>query len=151
MAVKRSPWVKPDIPPAMLAEFEARHGKVRVQRTSGPPASSVSRPSASVEFGERIVKHPALQGSGGLCVPEFRFHPVREWRFDWAFPAVKLAVEIEGWGRHQTYTDYRGDCEKYNSAILHGWRVLRFMAGERDHISDWVDTTVRALCGVDDL
>ena len=37
-------------------------------------------------------------------VPEFRFHPERKWRFDFAWPEHKIAVEQEGgvWiqGRH---------------------------------------------------
>lgn len=62
--------------------------------------------------------------------PEFRFHPVRKWRFDFCWPDKKLAVEIEGaiWtgGRHQTGSGFTADCEKLNAAILLGYRVLRF-------------------------
>ncbi len=63
---------------------------------------------------------------------EYRFHPVRRWRFDFAFigPYRKLAVEIEGgtWGtsRHTTATGFHNDCEKYNTAALMGWTVFRF-------------------------
>ena len=65
-------------------------------------------------------------------VHEYRFHPVRKWRFDFAFPEQKVAVEIEGGtfgkckSRHTTGTGYEKDCEKYNTAILNGWRVFRF-------------------------
>ena len=65
-------------------------------------------------------------------VQEYRFHPVRRWRFDFAFPEHKVAVEIEGGtfgkckSRHTTGTGYEKDCEKYNAAILNGWRVFRF-------------------------
>lgn len=61
---------------------------------------------------------------------EYRFHPVRRWRFDFAWPAEKLAVEIEGRGRHQTFVGFRNDCEKYNAALQLGWRVLRFPASD---------------------
>lgn len=68
----------------------------------------------------------------GLPKPktEFRFHPSRRWRFDFAFSQIMLAVEREGgtWGRsrHTTGKGYAADCAKYNEAQILGWRVLRF-------------------------
>lgn len=63
-------------------------------------------------------------------VREYRFHEKRKWRFDFAIPALKIAVEIEGgtWGksRHTTGSGFEKDCEKYNSATEFGWRVLRY-------------------------
>lgn len=60
---------------------------------------------------------------------EFRFNPNRKWRFDFAFPMEKIALEVEGgiWsgGRHSRPTGIMGDIEKYNSAATLGWRVLR--------------------------
>lgn len=55
----------------------------------------------------------------------------RDWRFDFAWPVQKVAVEIEGgtWkgkGGHTTGVGYQKDCEKYNAAIELGWRVLRY-------------------------
>lgn len=54
----------------------------------------------------------------------------RRWRFDFAIPKHKLAIEIEGgiWitGRHNRGIGYIKDMEKYNHAALLGWRVLRF-------------------------
>jgi len=67
----------------------------------------------------------------GLIEPvsEFRFAPPRKWRFDWAWPEWKLAVEIEGgaWvrGRHNRGKGFIGDLEKYNAATILGWAVLR--------------------------
>lgn len=62
---------------------------------------------------------------------EYRFHPERKWRFDFAWPDRKTAVEIEGvlWngqGRHQTPKGMAGDCNKYNEARRLGWSVYRF-------------------------
>jgi hypothetical protein len=71
----------------------------------------------------------------GLPIPnrEYRFHPERRWRFDFAWPDLKLAAEVEGgaWvqGRHTRGAGFERDCEKYNAAALLGWRVLRFTAG----------------------
>src|ERR1700733_12210451 len=61
---------------------------------------------------------------------EYRFHAERKWRFDFAFPAKKVGVEIEGgtWtsGRHSRGTGYENDLNKYNAAVRDGWMVLRF-------------------------
>lgn len=63
-------------------------------------------------------------------VAEFRFHPERRWRFDFAWPERKIAAEIEGgtWtnGRHSRGSGFAADCIKYNNATLLGWRVFRF-------------------------
>jgi very-short-patch-repair endonuclease len=69
---------------------------------------------------------------------EFRFHPTRRWRFDFAYPDIKLAIECEGLtyygnnkdgsmklGRHQTAKGYQEDLEKYEQALLLGWTVYR--------------------------
>lgn len=63
------------------------------------------------------------------CVKEFKFHPVRKWRFDYAIPEHKIALEVEGgvWtgGRHTSSVGFLKDMEKYNTATLMGWRVFR--------------------------
>lgn len=53
----------------------------------------------------------------------------RRWRFDWAWPDARVALEIEGglWtgGRHTIGKGFLQDLEKYNEAQLYGWIVLR--------------------------
>lgn len=66
---------------------------------------------------------------GVLCEKEYRFHPVRKWRFDYAIAEHKIALEVEGgvWtgGRHTSPQGFLNDMEKYNTATLMGWRVFR--------------------------
>lgn len=60
---------------------------------------------------------------------QHKFHPSREWRFDFAFIAHKIAIEIQGFGTgHNSYNGMSNDYEKHNSAILEGWLILYFMA-----------------------
>lgn len=65
---------------------------------------------------------------------EWKFHPERLWRFDFAWPQEKIALEVEGLtasgGRHQRLAGYEADCEKYNQAALLGWIVLRCSASQ---------------------
>ncbi len=76
-----------------------------------------------------------LLQAAGLPAPEreYRFAPPRRWRFDFAWPAQRLALEVEGgvWtgGRHVRGAGYERDCEKYSEAALRGWRVLRVTSG----------------------
>jgi very-short-patch-repair endonuclease len=62
-------------------------------------------------------------------VTEYRFHPTRKWRFDYAWPEKSLALEVDGGGfvqgRHSRGLGIQRDCEKMNEAAVHGWRVLR--------------------------
>lgn len=62
-------------------------------------------------------------------VREYRFFPGRRWRFDYAWPDARVALEIEGgvWtgGRHIRPVGFLGDIAKYNTAAVEGWVVLR--------------------------
>ena len=70
----------------------------------------------------------------GFAMPdpirEFRFHPSRRWRFDFAWPILKVAVEIDGgtWmgGRHSRGGGQAKSHDKQNAAVCLGWKVLRF-------------------------
>jgi len=61
---------------------------------------------------------------------EYKFLLDRKFRFDIAIPNLKIAIEFEGgiWinGRHTRGKGYATDTEKYNLAVLHGWKVLRY-------------------------
>ncbi len=66
---------------------------------------------------------------GMECIKEYKFHPVRKWRFDYAIPSALVALEVEGgvWtgGRHINPKGFLNDMEKYNTATLMGWSVYR--------------------------
>lgn len=81
----------------------------------------------------RVTPYPICQQCRqmGLPIPimEYRFALPRRWRFDFYFPAQKLALEVEGgvWvnGAHNRGKHFLSDMEKYNEACLLGIRVLR--------------------------
>lgn len=61
--------------------------------------------------------------------PEYRFHPTRKWRIDYAITDHMIAIEVEGgaWtrGRHTRGAGFVADMEKYNEATRLGYRVIR--------------------------
>lgn len=75
----------------------------------------------------------------GISEPdtEYQFHDKRNWRFDFAWPMVQVAVEIEGgaWsrGRHTRGKGFLEDMKKYNAAAEMGWRILRFAPNAVDY------------------
>jgi very-short-patch-repair endonuclease len=71
-----------------------------------------------------------MKSAGLKPETEYRFHPPRRWRFDFAFPDQKIAIECEGGiysgGRHVRGAGFQADVVKYNQAALDGWTLLRF-------------------------
>lgn len=64
---------------------------------------------------------------------EWKFCDGRGWRFDWAIPSVKIAIEYEGGifmakSGHTNVDGMLKDSEKYNRAVVLGWRVIRITA-----------------------
>lgn len=73
-----------------------------------------------------------LRWDGPEYVREHKFCPQRNWRFDFAWPDSHVAVECEGGiysgGRHTRGKGFEDDCEKYNTAQVMGWCVIRLTA-----------------------
>lgn len=65
-------------------------------------------------------------------VTEHRFHDVRKWRLDYAWPAQKIALEVHGGvhsgGRHTRGEGFTADREKMNEAAAAGWVVIEATA-----------------------
>ena len=61
---------------------------------------------------------------------EFKFHPTRKWRADFAWPERFLLVEIEGGvysrGRHTRGKGFETDMTKYNAATMALVSLVRF-------------------------
>ena len=110
-----------------------------------------------------------LAAAGNVVEEELRFDerepdptqepPIpRKWRFDVALPCCRLAymaggvyrieniaIEIEGYGRHQSMKGFTADLEKYAEAFAQGWTVLRV---SRAMIADGTALDVLARRGV---
>lgn len=76
----------------------------------------------------------AVGGTGKGVRKRLNAAKLKNWRFDFAFVDHMVAVELEGGifigGKHVTGPGFMADCEKYNAAVLLGWKLLRFTAKE---------------------
>ena len=101
-------------------------------------------------IGKDIIKDNKIE-------QEYKFHPTRRWRFDFAVIDKMVAIEIDGgqfqtrnakasgkgWtgGRHNTDADR----EKMNEAAILGWKVIRFSGTQLDDAVKCIDTVRRCL------
>lgn len=98
----------------------------RYKKAKPPKAANAPQSKLEAEFAGIYALHgadlPALK-------TEYRFHPTRRWRFDFALVDYKIAIEVEGGvkgGRHTRWYGFIEDATKYNSATVLGWRLLRY-------------------------
>lgn len=119
-------------------EFYAPEGTPRVDLETLETLVDADVPRETKGVPEAPDVFVALCVQEGLPAPlrEFAFHPGRRWRFDYAWPGARIAVEQEGgiWAAdgsrakaaHARPAAIVRDMEKGNAAVLLGWRVLRF-------------------------
>lgn len=119
-----------------LAEILRRNPDISVagddaQPQTPPPA--ILRTAGMSALSAQFLRLWSLLG-GPPLEQEYKFHPRRRWRFDFALPARKIAIEINGgiWsnGRHVRGTGYLRDREKINAATADGWRVFELGTGQ---------------------
>ena len=76
------------------------------------------------------------QSNNYELVQEYQFNPDRKFRADYYIPNLNCLIEYEGMGGktkqgiggHQTLKGYTSNCDKYNSACILGFNLLRFTA-----------------------
>ena len=96
-------------------------------RTNTLPQAQ-SKHEATLELQFKV--DPIMQRAAyGKPVREYKFDKSRNWRFDFAWPPLHFAVEVEGLthegGRHQRIDGFEKDLEKYQAAMMQGWTVYR--------------------------
>jgi very-short-patch-repair endonuclease len=89
----------------------------------------------------RLLKQAALP-------PAVFQHPVHDpaGRFlaevDFAYPELRLAIEVDGWETHGTPRAMAKDFVRQNGLVPHGWRVLRFTWVQVAHQPKYVATAI---------
>lgn len=110
------------------------------QATKKTDAASILDKEEKRAKRDALEKQMLVQIMGTPAIPnpqtQYLFHPERKWRFDFAWPQEKIALEVQGGvhtgGGHVRGKGYNNDCEKNNEACVMGWRVL---AVTTDHIA----------------
>lgn len=109
-----------------LAEYKKLYGGGRKTATKRPKKIKGEK---VVSEGESLLSLQ-LKALKIAFEQEFKFHPKRKWRADFHLVEKRILVEVEGgiWsgGRHTRGKGYIGDMEKYNSATMMGYQVIRF-------------------------
>ena len=102
---------------------KGRHGspaaKRLLQAVSGDARSEAERLLVKLLRQERITGWRANYPAGG-------------YKIDIAFPAVKVAIEVDGLAFHSDADVFVADRQRQNIITLSGWKVLRFT---------WLDLT----------
>jgi hypothetical protein len=138
--------------PSARAHYEAR----KAASAAAPPTAAarqlVSARIKAAKRGEKVsaeeFRNMCQRGNVPEPVTEFVFHPIRKWRFDYAWPAFKIALEVDGGsfiqGRHNRGGGFRDDIEKANAAVCLGWGILRALP-EQLLKADTVEMVKRAM------
>jgi len=122
-----------DLSPRYQAQVAAQLYAMPRPRTVAIQVAEIApaRPKRKRADSGATARFFALLSRDGIVQPttEHRFVPDRRWRFDFAWIAQKVALEVEGgvWtgGRHTRGAGFLGDCEKYNRGAVEGWAILR--------------------------
>ena len=117
---------------AALKSILRANPDIRAQEAAPCKRATIPAQVGSDSLAEEFETLWALLG-GPALEHEYQFHPERKWRFDYAAPAVWIAIELNGgvWseGRHVRGAGYLRDREKINAAQLMGWRVFELGTG----------------------
>jgi predicted transcriptional regulator of viral defense system len=133
-----------------LARWDPRRrGSARVRRAV---AARVGQPAPASVLETEFC---ALVEAFGLP------RPCRQWRIrdddgrvlarvDFAFPAARVVIEIDGLRFHGGPDDWQDDLKRQNAVMARGYRVLRFTAEDLRRRPDQVNATIRAALSVQD-
>lgn len=103
------------------------------KRKTASPSATLRKAKAKLNKDKHELPFLRLFASAFPELPapqrDYRFHPVRKWRFDYCWPVQRVAVELHGGGgrgRHCRLSGLSSDCQKRNAAQLQGFIVLEF-------------------------
>lgn len=113
-----------------LAELQQAHCRNRRRYGAGAARLMLDAASGGARSeAERLVIQLLREAHIGGWLANFRVGP---YVIDIAFPAQRVAIEIDGWAFHNDQQAFQKDRTRQNWLALNGWQVLRFT---------WLDIT----------
>jgi very-short-patch-repair endonuclease len=94
-----------------------RHGSAEAGRLLAAAADGTRAKSERILL--RLLREAGISG----WVVGLRF---QDWDLDCAFPAARIAIELDGWAWHSDVERFGNDRRKGNALELAGWALLRF-------------------------
>lgn len=125
-----------------IKQLEEKKAKGLIRGFTNPekPKPNVPRKRHKIKDWIALQLETWCQANNLELIPEYKFDEERKFRFDFAMPAIKAAIEYEGIfsrkSRHTTQAGYSKDAEKYNLASSQGWKVLRYTAANYRQLSN---------------
>jgi very-short-patch-repair endonuclease len=86
----------------------------------------------------------------GLPEPVFQYAVTVDGRrivIDFAYPHLKIAIEVDGYEWHRTREQLQADHERQALLVLLGWKVLRFTWQQVRERPEWVAGRILRLLG----
>ena len=83
--------------------------------------------SPAADAADSVTERRLVAGLRRAGIDEFvQGLSLGDWKIDIAFPAARLAIEIDSWAWHTDPVRFARDREKGNAIVAAGWRLLRF-------------------------
>ncbi|PHX05489.1 hypothetical protein [Vibrio splendidus] len=117
----------------------------------GKATKSIEKEQAKAKAKAAFIKLQARIQRNLIALPSYTaehiFHPTRKWRLDYAWPDLKIGLEVHGGhhsnGRHVRGVGFAQDREKMNEAQLLGWIVLEVTTDNIPQLREWLERAIK--------
>jgi very-short-patch-repair endonuclease len=133
-------WLRPADLARRLDEYAGRPGVGTLRRIAAQLGDGAAADSERALH--RLLRRAGLRG----WLPNYRLSiGGRPYYVDLAFPAARIAVEIDGLAFHTDAERFQGDRHRQNDLVGAGWTVLRFTWWDLETRPDYVIGRIRSL------
>jgi very-short-patch-repair endonuclease len=133
-------WLRPADIERRLRGRSGRPGNQQLRRLAGQLGAGAE--SAAERILHRLLRRAGIAGWQAQLLVRLAGCTVR---VDVAFPAVRLAIEVDGRAWHSDADRFQADRTRQNALVAAGWTVLRFTWTDLVDRPDQVVQTIRRV------